>query len=142
MMTEEIPQAYISTSDERGSNMAEFIQEHVRHLEDLNVLDVGCRLGGISQAFARRSRQVVAIDIVKDEKRTQSWKKKACSSQTVSSVDNLFFALGNGLALPFPEEGFDVVIVNGVLEWVGAVDVPRNPRSLQLQFLKEVRRTL
>lgn len=135
-MARESQPAYLAVSNERGLRMANFIQESIQPLDALNVLDLGCRLGGISLAFAQRSRQVIAVDVCYDEKRKTSWKEKTCRA------DNLVFACGNGLALPFQDNAFDLVLVNGVLEWVGTIDVPRDPRDLQKQFLDQVRRVM
>ena len=135
-MPETTQPTYIAVSDERGQRMANFIHESVRPLETLKVLDLGCRLGGISLAFAQWACQVVAIDVLYDGKRARSWEEK------VGCADNLFFACGDGLALPFLDNSFDLVIINGVLEWVGAMDGPQNPRDMQTRFLEQVRRVL
>jgi SAM-dependent methyltransferase len=135
--------AYLAVSEERGLHMANFVQDSIRPLENLKVLDLGCRLGGISLAFAQKARQVVAIDVSYDKKRARSWKEKVGSrEEVVGCASGLFFMCGDGLALPFLDNTFDLVIINGVLEWVGAIDMLQNPRDLQKRFLEEVRRVL
>lgn len=44
--------------------------------------------------------------------------------------------------LPFPDKSFDLIVVNGVLEWVGEWERNGNPRSIQLDFLKRIHRML
>ena len=44
--------------------------------------------------------------------------------------------------LPFAEKSFDVVIMNGVLEWVGSYLKTGDPLNIQQKCLKEVRRVL
>ncbi len=46
------------------------------------------------------------------------------------------------LRLPFPDSSIDVAVLNGVLEWMGAVDIDASPGRVQLKALKEIRRIL
>jgi SAM-dependent methyltransferase len=48
---------------------------------------------------------------------------------------------GDGQYLPFGDDSFDVVVVNGVLEWVPS-GMEGNPGKLQRDFLAEIRRVL
>ena len=48
----------------------------------------------------------------------------------------------NVLESPLPEEFFDIVLMNGVLEWIGASSQDGAPRDLQLAALRAVRRML
>ena len=58
------------------------------------------------------------------------------------SLKNLqLVCAGDTKYLPFPDDSFDAVVVNGVLEWVPS-GLPGNPREVQMAFLKEVRRVL
>jgi SAM-dependent methyltransferase len=60
-----------------------------------------------------------------------------------SNVNNVTIVRGNALELPFPNDYFDLVVCNGVLEWVGIMNnTTRSPREVQLSFLQEVKRTL
>lgn len=49
---------------------------------------------------------------------------------------------GNALELPFPDNYFDLVVCNGVLEWIGMMNSNIPPREAQLSFLREVKRVL
>jgi SAM-dependent methyltransferase len=59
-----------------------------------------------------------------------------------SNVSNVTIVRGNALELPFPDNYFDLVVCNGVLEWVGTMNTDRPPREVQLSFLREVKRVL
>jgi SAM-dependent methyltransferase len=60
-----------------------------------------------------------------------------------SNVNNVTIVRGNALELPFPDNYFDLVVCNGVLEWVGIMNnTDRPPREVQLSFLREVKRVL
>ena len=48
----------------------------------------------------------------------------------------------NAMGLPFPEESFDLVILNGVLEWVGLSGKEENPLKIQEQVLTKINRML
>jgi SAM-dependent methyltransferase len=118
--------------------MACLIEESICPLCNLAVLDVGCRLGGITLSFARLARQVTGIDVICDWKRQEGWKEWLREKD----VAKLSFANADGLALPFGADVFDLILINGVLEWVGTARVNEDPRSVQKCFLQEVRRVL
>ncbi len=46
------------------------------------------------------------------------------------------------LRLPFPDASVDIVLLNGVLEWMGAAVINVSPARIQLEALKEIRRVL
>lgn len=62
--------------------------------------------------------------------------------QEQDRIDNVRLVRCDWLCLPFPDSHFDLVVANGVLAWIGVGDYSVNPRELQLDFLKEVRRVL
>ena len=49
---------------------------------------------------------------------------------------------GNASQLPFPDDFFDLVVCNGVLEWIGVINDTVEPREAQIAFLQEVKRVL
>ena len=78
------------------------------------VLDFGCGLGGISLALAQRCGKVVSMDC--SLKRLKFLHMRA----TQESIENIFPVCGGDtLKLPFANEYFDLVVLNGVLEWLG-----------------------
>jgi ubiquinone/menaquinone biosynthesis C-methylase UbiE len=123
------------------------------------VLDLGCGLGNLTSNIAPHVAEVVALDL--------TWERLLFSAERFDKFNRgdriTLVAGGDGNRLPFPDQHFDCVAISGVLEWV-ADDYPngdsadsrikrallmfasgfgaRNPRSIQLRFLKEVRRVL
>jgi len=118
-------------------------------------LDLGCMWGALTFPLAQHCGQVIGVDQTFETLRMADLRKRS------SKVNNIFFAGANSVRLPFMNCVFDVVIINGVLEWIGLereyvtqrnwgvkVAEPRvrtasaSPRSLQLRALKEAHRTL
>ena len=98
-------------------------------------LDIGAGTGGIACQLADKC-SVVAVD--------GSWYDVEFL-RIRAKQDNLpqfkcFVA--NALDLPFKSNQFDLVIMNGVLEWVPTAQSNTPPRDTQLQALEEVRRVL
>ena len=73
------------------------------------VLDVGCGDGAFALAFAECGADVVAFD--REPERVKS--TRALTAQTTAKV-----LLADAMALPFPAESFDVVLMNDLLEHV------------------------
>jgi arsenite methyltransferase len=79
------------------------------------VLDLGCGAGTDSLVAARmvgREGHVVGIDM------TREMLDKARRAAAEMSADNVEFVEGEAEQLPFPEESFDVVISNGVIDLI------------------------
>jgi SAM-dependent methyltransferase len=76
------------------------------------------------------------LEAVRERIEFQKWRFKN------SNVNNVTIVRGNALELPFPDNYFDLVVCNGVLEWVGIMNTDRPPREVQLSFLQEVKRIL
>lgn len=88
----------------------------------LRFLEVGCGSGGISHYFATHTKlqcEVTAVD-VHDNRQI---------------MDGYKFLKVNSTQLPFPDESFDIVITNHVIEHVGET-------SEQLRHIKEIGRVL
>ena len=77
-----------------------------------HVLDFGSGLGAISMSLAREGASVIALD-----KTVESLEfVKIRTSQ--EGLPNVIAICYQGEILPFPDNSFDVIILNGVLEWV------------------------
>ena len=99
-------------------------------------LDIGSGWGGNSFALSKFYKEVWSLEAVKQRIEFQ----KIRSMQ--DGVKNIKFLRSDWMRLPFPDQSFDLVVANGVLEWVGLSDYSKHPRVLQLDFLKEVKRVL
>jgi|GEM_PF-586807 len=126
---------------------------------DGRALDYGCGWGSISLNLAKMFREVVSFDMTLE--RLQFLRSMA----EESGVDNLTYVCGGDTPiLPFPSGFFDVVALNGVLEWIPTnAELPNlksknkvlkglryllhmfgdsNPKKIQKNALKEVNRIL
>lgn len=94
-----------------------------RPLSALRLLDVGASTGIIDACLAEAFAEVVGVDIDRDA---------IARAAQLHQRPNLRFAVGNGLALAFPDASFDVVLCAHVYEHVP------DPHRL----LAEIRRVL
>jgi len=100
-----------------------------------DVLDVGAGLGCLSVELARHHR-VVALEGVPE--RAQF----ICLRKEQDHLDNLRVLNADLNAIRFDSDQFDVIIVNGVLEWVGLFDTSVSPDAAQVRFLERLRTAL
>ena len=100
------------------------------------ILDVGCGPGAIACALARQGCEVFAVDTTLARLKFLQVRARELGLNAVIPVQG-----GDTPFLPFPPDFFDLVILNGILEWV-----PRgsqlDPREAQIEFLRQVRRVL
>lgn len=112
----------------------------VFHCLDMNnarsCLDIGSGWGANTFALSKHFDQVWSLEAVKQRIEFQ----KIRSLQEKSN--NINFLRSDWLNLPFSDESFDLVVLNGALEWVGLSDYSKSPRELQLKLLKEIKRVL
>lgn len=106
------------------------------NLASCTLLDIGCGYGGISLAFARCSREVFSID--HDSARLALVRKRVHAE----GVANIHLLTLDGRALPFETGQFDLVLLNGVLEYMGVNGRGADPEQLQIEALREIRRVL
>lgn len=111
--------------------LVEHIDERVP-LSSSTVLDLGCGTGGIAGAVSERCEAIVVSDIEQESVRA------GLAKTGETAVGGCRLHAGE---LPFRDDRFDVVIMNGVLEWVpDARD--DDPRVQQVRTLAEARRVL
>lgn len=99
-------------------------------------LDIGSGWGAIVFTLSSYFDEVWSLEAVKQRIEFQRIRREQ------ENIKNIKFVRSDWLTLPFPDNYFDIVSSNGVLEWVGLSDYSRNPRELQLEFIREIRRIL
>jgi SAM-dependent methyltransferase len=95
------------------------------------VLDLGAGTGTNAHALGMHYREVIAVEPVLER---IEFMKHRFFQEGLANVRPLRSSLW---VLPFPRESFDIVAMNGVLEWV-ATGQPGDPRELQKQALQNV----
>ena len=103
---------------------------------DVSVLDFGCGLGGITLALAPYCNEVVAVDLTRERLASLRAAARHWGLDNIQLIHG-----GDSLVLPFADCQFDIVLLNGVLEWLPE-SFPGDPQVIQSRFLKEVRRVL
>lgn len=104
--------------------------------EEATVLDIGAGMGRISIPLARVVKKIVAVD--NSFLRVKFLKLRAAKE----NLENIEVCVADIFDLPFEQESFDLIVMNGVLEWVGATDRYQNPRDAQIASLEVCRRLL
>lgn len=97
---------------------------------DANVLDIGAGMGRTSIPLARAMRHIVAVD--PSFLRVKFLKMRA----EREGLTNIDVCVGDIFDLPFPKESFDLIVMNGLLEWVGVTDHFEDPRAAQIASLR------
>lgn len=102
----------------------------VEMTRESSVLNVGCGLGVISLAFAQVAGRVIAADP------TLECALFVQARSTAEGVTNVVPLHAGVFDLPFDGPTFDVVVLNGVLEWVPVSVQDGRPREVQLRALR------
>ena len=96
------------------------------------VLDVGCGWGNVSFSLAQESDIVIAMDITFEKVKFLDIRRKQ------EKITNIYPVCADVLDFPFPENYFDTIIMNGVLEWVGCLNQYSNPQKTQEKALQNI----
>jgi ubiquinone/menaquinone biosynthesis C-methylase UbiE len=106
--------------------------------KDANILDLGAGWGTIALQIAKRYPEVTVyafdktlegllfLNIVKEQEKLRNLRIARCTADI----------------LPLVDSSIDLVIMIGVLEWVGTTMESSSPRDAQLKVLKEIKRVL
>ena len=133
---EEFVEAYTGKFDfTMQENRADW-QFYVPLTRDSVVLDAGAGLGRISIPLARVAGKVVACDasIVR-----MRFLKKLAEAKGLPNVETV---VADIFEPPFADESFDLIVMNGLLEWVGSTDRYADPREAQIACLRICKRLL
>jgi len=99
------------------------------------VLDMGCGWGAVSVGLARTAGIVYAVDSTFETLRFLNIRAYQ------DGISNLVPLKLNPLdypKFPFQNSTFDLIVLNGVLEWVGTVRRDKNPSEIQRRALREI----
>ena len=107
LRAEDEPAPLLQTGDERMLHKALVDLTVAAPLGDL--LDVGCGQGRILKLLATRAHRVVGVDIDSDARRL------ARAELLLAGSPNCSLRQGNMYSLPFENEEFDTIILDGVL---------------------------
>ena len=100
------------------------------------VLDIGAGLGTMSYALSRFYDEVFSVERVRERVDFMRLRFRQ------DHADNITLIRTDIDTLPFAERSFDLIILNGVLEWLPFSRKDLNPRDAQLHYLRLVRRYL
>ena len=104
--------------------------------EQSTVLDIGSGYGAITHSLSRFAGDVYSVEAVPE--RIDFTRERLRQERIL----NVHLVQASATALPLAENSFDLVVVNGVLEWVGEWDLAVDPRTVQIDFLKRICRLL
>lgn len=119
----------------RGKMMLDFLRKEAGSLSGKSVLDLGCGYGGISMVLKESALKVCSLDM--DIARLFRLEGRLSKS----GVRGVFAVCSDVSELPFAGNSFDLVILNGVLEWAG-YGKQEDPFLLQRKALREAFRVL
>jgi len=96
------------------------------------ILDLGSGYGNITIPLAHHYEKIVAADASLE---LLQYIKYRAESVNVHNIDYVKIDPLEYLNLPFKSKSFDVIIISGLLEWVGVARLDKKPQVLQQEFL-------
>lgn len=109
--------------ERKARKVLAILEDGLGSLESLKLLDIGCSTGFMSHQYAKRFREVIAVDV--DE-------PALLFAQESNPADNLKYVAMDSQKLAFPDASFDAVTCTHIYEHVP------NPISL----MREIHRVL
>ncbi|MGC8669187.1 MAG: methyltransferase domain-containing protein [Chthonomonadales bacterium] len=104
-----------------------------------SVLDLGAGWGAVSCTLAPITGTVAAVDT---NPHTLRFVRIRAQQSGIGNLQPIRIDPLDDGRLPFPDDTFDIAIMNGVLEWVGEASAEVPPSQAQMRCLQEVRRIL
>jgi len=104
--------------------------------ENAVALDVGSGYGAITHALANSCAEVYSVEAIPE--RIEFTRLRMAQER----LTNVQLLQASATELPIGENAFDLIVVNGVLEWVGEWDTSTSPKEVQLRFLRKLQRAL
>lgn len=106
---------------------------------DATVLDIGSGWGNIALSLSRWCKQVYCCDVNMINLRLLNVRMR---DNGITNVTTFQYEPNSFLRLPFLDSSIDIVVLNGVLEWMGVAAIEASPTRIQIEALKEIRRVL
>jgi ubiquinone/menaquinone biosynthesis C-methylase UbiE len=101
-----------------GRSLDQYLQAHpLPVFENARILDAGCGTGTLTLALLRTLKVPVKLTAVDLSASVLATAQKYAAKNNPNQQE-VRFAQGNVLALPFAENAFDLVVTSGVLEYV------------------------
>jgi len=100
------------------------------------VLDLGSGWGQIPFLLTEVYDEVWSLEYIEERIDWQQVRKEQ------EGIENLYLVQSNVTYLPFLDETFDIISMNGILKRIGLAEMESNARDLQLQVLSDVLRIL
>lgn len=107
--------------------------------KNAEVLDLGSGYGNVTIPLSYHYDRVTAADASRELLEISRIRAIEKGRENISFVH--VDPLGSG-ALPFADASYDLVLLNGVLEWVGLSGDTQDPREIQAFLLREIKRVL
>ncbi len=105
-----------------GRSLDRYMEAHpLPVFETARILDAGCGTGTLTLALLRTLRVPVKLTAIDLSASSMATARKYVNKNNPQQQE-VRFAQGNVLALPFPDDAFDLVVTSGVLEYVPLED--------------------
>lgn len=99
-------------------------------------LDIGSGYGAITHSLSRLVGEVYSVESIPE--RIEFTFERLRQER----IQNVRLIQASATALPFMKNSFDLIVVNGVLEWIGEWDTEGDARSAQIRFLQSINQLL
>ncbi len=106
---------------------------------DAKILDLGCGWGPVTVMLARHYKTVVGADTTIE---TLKFLRIRAQQEEIENIQLAHIDPIDYGTLPFQDSQFDLAVMNGILEWVGAARTDVQPQVCQKVALSEIRRVL